>query len=141
MRFLLPLGMAVAAGLALAACGGARIVSQKPLQVRSLTDPSGFKTVYPDWRAIARAPLGSQQNPVRADLIQGERAYLARLRCPSGAAPSFERQGALDTSPYGTVLNAYQLTCPEGRTSTILMDLAHANYVEHRAVRGFSIVN
>jgi hypothetical protein len=46
--------------------------------------------------AAAQAfPLGSRQNPVRVAIPPGQRAYLARLRCPDGQAPAFERTGNL----------------------------------------------
>ena len=44
-----------------------------------------------EMRALAAAadahPLGTLENPIRVGGPQGERAYLARLRCADGAAP------------------------------------------------------
>lgn len=87
-----------------------------------------------------RHPLGSKENPVRTAMPAGERAYLARLRCTDGAAPSYERQGSGGGGPYGNILDFYQVTCAGAEPVPVVMDMYHAGYVEDRPVPGFTIV-
>ncbi|MDQ4421378.1 hypothetical protein OOT33_13190 [Sphingobium sp. DEHP117] len=51
----------------------------------------------PDLKAaVAKAeafPLGTKENPVRAESPAGQRAYLSRLKCPDNSTPSFMRAG------------------------------------------------
>ena len=91
--------------------------------------------------AAAVHPLGSEKNPVRANMPAGERAYLERLRCSDGNAPAFERGGSVGTGPHGTIMDIYELRCLSGQpaTSSVYMDMYHADYVENRTVSGFSI--
>lgn len=89
---------------------------------------------------VERAPLGSGKNPIRCEEPRGERAYLQRLRCQSGAAPTFSRRGRAGVGPYRTILDAYELRCPDSPdVSTVFMDMYHAGFIERRTVPGFSI--
>ena len=95
--------------------------------------------------AILRAdehPLGSEENPVRAAQPQGQRAYLARLRCADGKAPQFTRSGNVGIGTFNNIVDAYVATCPgsEPASSNIYMDMYHAGYVETRPVPGFTVV-
>jgi len=83
--------------------------------------------------------LGSSTNPVRVLMPEGERAYLARLRCPNGGQPKFERQGSGDIGPYGRILDFYSVECSDGRMTTIAMDMYHC-IEDDRAVPGFDLV-
>lgn len=87
-------------------------------------------------------PLGSDKNPVRADMPRGQRAYLARLRCPDGAAPTFERVGSMGMSPYGGVVDGYEVVCAGAKpTATLIyIDMYHPGHVEPNAPPGFTIV-
>lgn len=94
-------------------------------------------------RAIVAAsvyPLGSEQNPVRANMPAGERAYLERLRCSDGNAPAFNRGGSVGTGPYGTILDVYSVEClnVEPKKASVFMDMYH-DHVEERPVPGFTI--
>ena len=94
-------------------------------------------------KAIAKAdrhPLGSMENPVRVAMPQGERAYLARLRCPDGAAPRYERQGSGGDSPFGNIIDYYAVACRGAEAVTVIMDMYHPGHVETRPVPGFTIV-
>ena len=94
-------------------------------------------------RALAEAerhPLGSMENPVRVSMPQGERAYLARLRCADGRAPRFERQGSGGDSPYGNIIDYYTVQCRGAEAVTVIMDMYHRGHVETRPVPGFTIV-
>ncbi|MFN3669309.1 MAG: hypothetical protein ACK4VY_08385 [Brevundimonas sp.] len=93
-------------------------------------------------RTLATKPLGSAQNPVRADMPAGQRAYLSRLRCANGRAPTFDRQGSMGAGPYGSIIDAYAVTCAGSSpaTAVVHMDMYHAGHVEAAAVPGFTIV-
>jgi hypothetical protein len=89
---------------------------------------------------LEAAPLGSAENPVRCDRPDGERAYLQRLRCAGGEAPTFARVGSTGAGPYGTVLDVYSLRCPGAPAPvSVFMDMYHEGFVEQRALPGFSI--
>jgi hypothetical protein len=96
-------------------------------------------------KAIEKAaafPLGSAENPVRAHMPPGQRAYLARLRCADGKAPEFFRVGSMATSPYGNIVDGYSVTCKDSSPaeSLVHIDMYHAGHVEDAAVPGFTIV-
>lgn len=87
-------------------------------------------------------PLGSEQNPVRVDGPPGERAYLSRLRCENLKRPWFERRGSAGMSPFGGIVDVYEVRCKgsEPAESLVYMDMYHADHFEEQAVPGFGIV-
>lgn len=90
---------------------------------------------------VDAAPLGSKDNPVRCEAPAGERAYLKRLRCPSGGPPTFERGGSVGLGPYETTLDRYEVRCPDWpESAAVYMDMYHVGYEEDRAIPRFSIV-
>lgn len=94
--------------------------------------------------ALAKAaahPLGSQENPVRAHMPQGQRAYLNRLRCSDISRPEFYREGSVGVGPYGNIVDLYVVTCESAEPSKtrIFMDMYHEGYAEREAVAGFGI--
>ena len=96
-------------------------------------------------RAIAEAakhPFGSKQNPVRAEMPEGQHAYLARLRCSDGRAPAFHRIGNYGLGVYGNIIDGYSVDCGSAAPGKveIVMDMYHRGYVEDRPVPGFTIV-
>ena len=91
--------------------------------------------------AIEKHALGSKDNPVRAEMPPGERAYLSRLRCPDGTPPTFEREGSDGLSPYGSIMDIYAVQCGSSAPVTIFIDMYHPGYVEQRAVSGFTITS
>lgn len=100
------------------------------------------------------APLGSRENPVRANGPPGEREYLTRLRCPSGSVPTFERIGSFNPATDGHIIDGYEVLCdrplperdtvPRGEPTpgaiTIYMDMYHSSYREMAAVPGFTVL-
>jgi hypothetical protein len=88
-------------------------------------------------------PLGSRENPVRVNMPVGERAYLARLRCSDGAAPSFEREGSAGPGVFGSIVDIYDVRCrdAEPRESEIWMDMYHPEHRETAAPPEFTIVS
>ncbi len=95
-------------------------------------------------RAIAKAeehPLGSRENPVRVSRPQGQRAYLATLRCSDGKAPRFQRAGNLGPGVYNNIVDLYIVECDgaEPARSEVIMDMYHLGRTEDRPVPGFTI--
>ena len=95
-------------------------------------------------QAIAAAgahPLGTLANPIRVAGPEGERAYLARLRCSDGRAPTIGTRAAAGIGAYGSLVDAYPLDCrgaAPGRVSLVL-DRYHEENQEARAPAGFQI--
>jgi hypothetical protein len=90
---------------------------------------------------MAKHPLGSAQNPVKVQGVEGEYVYLARLRCPEDKPPVVERRGSAGTlSPYGSIMDIYEAVCDAPPAFVIFVDMYHPGYVEQAAVPGFTIV-
>jgi hypothetical protein len=86
-------------------------------------------------------PLGSRDNPVRADSPVGQHRYLDRLRCENGSAPTYSRAGNFGLGVFGTIIDGYSVEC-EGSapaSTTIYMDMYHEGYSEPDAVPGYTI--
>lgn len=92
--------------------------------------------------AAAAHPLGSQENPVRAAMPPGQRAYLQRLRCSDGEAPRFSRRGNYGVGVYGNIIDGYAVTCGAAAPGEVVvyMDMYHRGHVEERPVPGFTII-
>jgi hypothetical protein len=91
--------------------------------------------------AISKHPLGTALNPVKAQAVEGEYRYLARLRCPENKPPAVERRGSAgELSPYGSIMDIYQASCDAPPSFTIFIDMYHPGHVEQAAVPGFTIV-
>jgi hypothetical protein len=87
-------------------------------------------------------PLGSQENPVRADMPGGQRAYLNRLRCADGNRPTYSRVGSFGAGVYGRIIDGYEVLCKDSapEKSMIFMDMYHPGHKEPAAVPGFTII-
>jgi hypothetical protein len=84
--------------------------------------------------------LGSKAAPIRSDKTGGEYAYLQRLRCPDGKAPSYSRVGSMGYGGYGNIVDLYSVKCADtGEAHKIYMDMYHPGYVEKRALPGFTL--
>lgn len=92
-------------------------------------------------REAERHPLGSKQNPVRADMPGGQRAYLARLRCTNDAPPTWRRVGNLGAGAFGSIVDQYDVRCEGAHPprTIVVMDMYFQGYVEARAIDGFKI--
>jgi hypothetical protein len=91
--------------------------------------------------AAAAYPLGTAENPVRVGGPEGERAYLARLRCSNGRPPAVGARREAGVGAYGSVVASYEVDCgaaAPGRAS-IVLDMYHAEHREGRAPAGFTI--
>lgn len=123
-----------------------------PAKVRApATTPSGPVRVKPGCPFVRHtAPqagemlddpaLGTRSSPVLCGKPSGERAYLSRLRCRDRSTPAFSRLGTTNSGPDGHRLDVYQVSCPRGLTTTVLLDMYHLGYLEARPVEGFTIV-
>lgn len=87
-------------------------------------------------------PLGGPENPIRTYMPAGQRAYLARLRCANGQAPAASRIGSTGPGPYGSIVDAYQVTCAGSTpaSSELHLDMYHPTHTETAAPPGFTIV-
>ena len=83
-------------------------------------------------------PLGSRENPIRTNMPEGQRAYLHSLRCPDGSAPPFERVGNFGPGVYGSIIDGYEVRCPDAEPMTLFMDMYHPDHVETAAPPGFT---
>jgi hypothetical protein len=92
--------------------------------------------------AAADRPFGSAENPVRVGGPEGERAYLARLRCAGGRPPEVGARREAGVGAYGSIVASYDLDCgaaAPGRAA-IVLDMYHEEHRETRAPAGFSLV-
>jgi hypothetical protein len=83
-------------------------------------------------------PLGSLANPVRVGGPQGERGYLARLRCPDGAAPRIGARREAGIGAFGSVVASYEVLCGDIDTP-VVFDMYHEEHVETRPPAGFTL--
>lgn len=86
-------------------------------------------------------PLGSLDNPVRAEAPSGRRAYLERLLCANGSIPQFAHAGDIGTGVFGNIVDRYEVTCPGSAPawSDVYMDMYFVGHVENRPVPGFGM--
>ncbi len=90
-------------------------------------------------RAAAAFPLGSADNPVRAEGPAGQQDYLSRLRCRDGSAPAFRRRVSGGRSPFGGIVDYYAVQCDGDPIAAVVMDMYHPGHREARALPGFTI--
>ena len=95
-------------------------------------------------RAVAAAsafPLGTAENPVRVGGPDGERAYIARLRCADGSRPKVGQRGAAGVGAFGSVIDAYPLDCGNSAPGrfTLVLDMYHEEHDESRAPAGLTL--
>ncbi|HYI48943.1 MAG TPA: hypothetical protein VEX35_10810 [Allosphingosinicella sp.] len=94
-----------------------------------------------EMRALVAAadahPLGTLENPVRVGGPDGERAYLARLRCADGTAPRIGARREAGVGAFGSVAGAYEVAC--AAAGRIVFDMYHEEHVETRAPAGFTL--
>ena len=91
--------------------------------------------------AAAAHPLGTLENPVRVGGPEGERAYIARLRCGDGSSPQVGQRSNAGVGAFGTIVDVYPLDCGNAAPGRfqIVMDMYHAEHREERAPAGFTI--
>jgi hypothetical protein len=95
-------------------------------------------------RAIEQArahPLGSAQNPVRVSGVEGEHAYMRRLRCADGNAPRIGDRANIGVGVFGSIVDLWQLDCgaaAPGRFS-LALDMYHDDHEETQAPAGLTL--
>jgi hypothetical protein len=134
----------VSAGLALAQPPAPQI-GQRTGSPDRLVAELGFSPDAGEDPAIAAAasfPLGSAQNPVRVGGPEGERAYLARLRCADGSIPRTGGRTDRGVGAFGSIVAGYAVECggPAPVTTIVIMDMYHEEHRENRAPAGFTIL-
>ena len=92
-------------------------------------------------RRFSSLDLGARGRPIRAAGPAGQRAYLARLRCSDGRAPSFRRIGNYGEGVYGNIIDGYDVRCVDAEPAQLVLflDMYHGGYVENDAPPGFTI--
>jgi len=112
---------------------------------RALLDGVGMGTSDEEMaREIAAAdrhPLGSRDNPIRVGGPEGERAYLARLRCADSSPPAIGARTAAGVGAFGSIVASYLIDCGMAgpAKAEIVMDMYHEGHAENRAPPGFTI--
>jgi hypothetical protein len=84
-------------------------------------------------------PLGTVDNPVRVGGPDGERAYLARLRCADGAAPRIGARRSAGVGAFGSIVGAVEIACGASG-GRLVFDIYHQEHVESRAPAGFTLL-
>ena len=84
-------------------------------------------------------PLGTIENPIRVGGPDGERAYLARLRCSDGQAPQIGARSEAGVGAFGSIVGAFAVNCGNAR-SRLVFDMYHEEHVETRAPTGFTLL-
>jgi hypothetical protein len=133
------LSFLLAAALTVAAPAFGQELGQRTQRPETILDELGLAPDQDDLRdalaAAAAHPLGSRENPVRVGGPEGERAYIARLRCADGSAPRVGPRSNDGVGAFGTIVDAYLLDW------TLVMDMYHSEHLEDRAPPGFSILS
>ncbi len=103
--------------------------------------PLGEQKVAEIVAAAAKYPLGSKENPVRAEMPEGQRAYLASLRCADGKPPQILQRYNIGPGIYASIVDAYPLDCGAAAPGKLVvyMDMYHRGYVETHPVPGFTM--
>ncbi len=124
----------------LAACSAP--VSKEDQMLESMLSGRAPRTLTEEQlQQVQKNPLGTKENPVRVQGVEGEYRYLARLRCPEGKPPVVDRIGSAgDLSPYGSIMDMYNVVCDAPPNRTVFIDMYHPGHVEPVPVPGFTIV-
>jgi hypothetical protein len=104
--------------------------------------------VAPSERQVARAverarahPLGTARNPVRVSGVEGEHAYIRRLRCTGGARPTVGQRANIGIGVFGSIVDVWPLDCGDAAPGRfdLAMDMYHDNHEENQAPAGFTL--
>ena len=83
--------------------------------------------------------VGTVENPIKADMPTGERAYFSRLRCSDGAPVKARRLAAGPIGSDGHISDLIEVSCTDSAARILYIDMYHPGYVEERAPVGFTI--
>lgn len=138
LRFALP--SALLAGSALLHAAPPREESPVPRDLIGAVEAESPEAESDALAAAAAAyPLGSRENPVRVGGPEGERAYLARLRCADGRAPQIGTRSEAGAGGFGSVVASFAVTCPGAAPQAVVMDMYHEEHDETRAPAGLTL--
>ncbi|HEX8401952.1 MAG TPA: hypothetical protein VF628_09640 [Allosphingosinicella sp.] len=89
----------------------------------------------------ARHPLGTLDNPIRVAGPDGERRYLAGLRCGDGRPPTIGTRNAAGVGAYGSLVDTVPVDCGAAAPGkvTLAIDIYHQENPETRAPAGFQV--
>ncbi|HEY1607096.1 MAG TPA: hypothetical protein VGF77_16020 [Allosphingosinicella sp.] len=89
----------------------------------------------------ANFPVGSLRNPIRVAGPDGERAYLARLRCADGSVPRIGAQRPGGTGGFGNVVDLAPVDCGGAAPAhaDILIDVYQEEHPLEAAPAGFQL--
>jgi hypothetical protein len=95
-------------------------------------------------QAVERArgePLGSEANPVRVSGVEGEHAYIRRLRCADGNRPRVGERHNSGIGVFGSIVDVWPLDCGDAAPGRfdLSLDMYHDNHEETQAPAGFSL--
>lgn len=95
-------------------------------------------------RAVEQArahPLGSQDNPVRVSGVEGEHAYMGRLRCADGNRPRIGQRANVGVGVFGSIVDVWSLDCGDAAPGRfrLALDMYHDNHDETQAPPGLSL--
>jgi hypothetical protein len=95
-------------------------------------------------RAIEQArghPLGTEANPVRVSGVEGEHAYIRRLRCADGNQPRVGDRHNIGIGVFGSIVDVWPLDCGAAAPGQfdLSLDMYHDNHEETQAPAGFSL--
>src|SRR5687768_6440512 len=111
---------AILAAFLIAAPAAAQDLGERTQRPESMVAALGLAPDEDDLaEAVAAAqahPIGSIGNPVRVGGPEGERAYLARLRCADGSAPRVGPRADAGVGAFGTITAAYAVRCVEAES-------------------------
>jgi len=134
---------ATTAALAASAPASAQRLGARTTSAEAMVAQMDRGSPEEEMRALVAAadahPLGSLENPIRVGGPDGERAYLARLRCGDGAAPQIGARSEGGVGAFGSILGAFPLNC-RGSSARLLFDIYHEEHVETRAPTGFTLL-
>lgn len=136
----------VVAGMLVASSASAQKLGERTATPEQILEQLGMGVSDAELeRAVNAAsahPLGTADNPVRVGGPEGQRAYMARLRCADGTSPRVSLRQSAGVGAFGTIVDAYTLDCGEAEPGSfrLVMDMYHDGYREDRAPTGFAIL-
>jgi len=92
--------------------------------------------------AIAAAdahPLGTLENPIRAEGPEGAYAYLKRLRCGDGSPVSLGVKATGGVDAFGSVTEVHPARCGRAPPISLVFDIYQAENIEGRPPSGFTL--
>ena len=100
----------------------------------------GKSTASPKTIVLLDHDLGSKLNPVKCDMVDGEEAYLLRLRDEAGKPVIYKRIGHGGPTQARHYFDKYQIKSADGKvTVEIYMDMYCKGHIETTPIKGFTI--